>query len=191
MLHKAKDLKMDTNIILEKYREYVEDLAKKKSSETFTNAGKEHASILMSILFRYTDNEARIFCEGFKPELIMTQPYWSALNDFLKKENNKLSIMVETNQYIHEKPFELLQENKERRNNATIEVRLINEEDKKYIFDQLNTEHCNFAIFDNNKFRLEYIPENYQAIGSFNQPQTCQKLTTMFDKAFRKATVLI
>ena len=36
---------MDTNIILEKYREYLKDLAEKKSNETFTNAGKEDASI--------------------------------------------------------------------------------------------------------------------------------------------------
>lgn len=182
---------MDTNIILEKYREYLKDLAEKKSNETFTNAGKEHASILMSILFQYTNNEVRIFSEGFKPELIMTQPYWNTLNDFLKRDNNKLSIMVETNQYINDAPLSLIRKTKDRRKNNTIEVRLIQENDKKNIFNQLNTEHCNFAIFDNDKFRLEYIPEQYLAIGSFNQPENCQKLMILFDVAFANAKKLI
>ena len=69
----------------------------------------------MSISFQYTNNEVRIFSEGFKPELIMTQPYWNTLNDFLKRDNNKLSIMVETNQYINDAPLSLIRKTKDRR----------------------------------------------------------------------------
>lgn len=182
---------MNTSIILEKYREYLEDLAKKKSNETFTNAGKEHASILMSILLRYTNSEVRIFCEGFKPDLIMTQPYWDALTEFLKRNNNQLLVMVETDKYTSYNPLKLLEETKKLRNNDSIKVRKIRDADKKHLFQELNTEHCNFAIFDDDKFRLEYIPEQYLAIGSFNQPDSCKRLSDLFDSAFTQAQTLI
>lgn len=182
---------MATNIILEKYRDYLEDLAKRHSEETFTNAGKEHASILMSTLLNYTQGEARIFCEGFKPELITTQPYWNSLEQYLKEDSHKLYVMVETDLYLDKEPLAYLQRIKNNRKDDTIQVRRIKADSKDHLFVQLNTLHCNFAVFDQDKFRLEYIPERYQAIGSFNQPENCGKLTQLFDNAFSQAEVLI
>lgn len=182
---------MTTDLILKNYQDYLEYLAKEKSDEIFTNAGKAHASILMSILLKYTRNEVRIFCEGFKPDLVTTEPYWSELNRFLEKRENKISVLVESSDYLNDNPLLLLRNKKTERNNDSIKVRLIQEEDKKHIFESLNTKHCNFAVFDNEKFRLEHIPENYQAIGSFNHPDNCNKLMRLFDASFQNAEDLI
>ena len=89
---------MTSDLILKNYQDYLEYLAKEKSDEIFTNAGKAHASILMSILLKYTRNEVRIFCEGFKPDLVTTEPYWSELNRFLEKRENP-AIPTETTGY--------------------------------------------------------------------------------------------
>lgn len=177
------------DLILKRYQEYLENLAKKCSNEIFSNAGKNHASILMAIMFENTKKEARIFCEGFKADLIHTEPYFSALENYLKDEKNELSVLVESDNYIHEEPICLLKSYREK--GASIELKKIRETDKEKIFKELNTQHCNFAVFDNDKFRLEYEPEEYKAMGSFNQPEKCKTLIDLFNNAFSKADPIL
>ena len=57
---------------LERYADFIRGLAKEKSPQLFTNGGIAYASQLMAVLFENTDKEARIFCQGFKPDLITT-----------------------------------------------------------------------------------------------------------------------
>lgn len=52
--------------LLNKYRDFLKDLAEKRSPKVFTNGGGEFASILMGTMFEYTRNQARIFCTGFR-----------------------------------------------------------------------------------------------------------------------------
>lgn len=174
-----------SELILKRYQEYLEDLAKRRSDEIFSNAGKNHASILMAIMFENTKKKARIFCEGFKADLIHTEPYFSTLEKYLQDGKNELSILVESDNYIHEEPICLLKKYKGK--GASISLKKIREADKENIFIRLNTQHCNFAVFDNDKFRLEYEPEKYKAMGSFNQPEKCKALIELFDNAFVQA----
>lgn len=177
------------DLILKKYQEYLEYLAKMCSNEIFSNAGKSHASILMAIMFENTKKKARIFCEGFKADLIHTEPYFGALENYLKDEKNELSVLVESDNYIDEAPVRLLKKYNGR--GASISLKKIQEADKKNIFKKLNTPHCNFAVFDNDKFRLEYVPEEYKAMGSFNQPEKCETLINLFDNAFNEADSIL
>lgn len=179
-------------ILLEEYGKYLENLASTKSSDIFTNGGKEHASILMSKMFKYTSNEVRMFCEGFKPELIMTNPYNTALIEYLHL-GKSLKILLETNEYTEKDAFKIIREENSRRrkeNSPIIECKLIADEYKKMIFDKLSSVHCNFSIFDNDKFRLEISPEDYKAIGSFNSPERASLLIKLFDQAFENAETI-
>lgn len=182
----------ETNkLLLERYVKYIERLAKEKSSEIFTNGGIEYASQLMAVLFRYTENEARIFCQGFKPNLIKTAPYWDALNNYLNDSHKTLKVLVETDEYVTQEPISLLQQKKaERNNDGTISIRLVTEQDKQDIFKKLSGKPCNFAVFDNNKFRFEYEPDGYRAFGSFNHEENSRKLINLFDSAFANAREL-
>lgn len=178
------------DIILKKYRLYLESLAKNNSTEVFSNGGKDFASILMAILFKNTQNEIRIFCEGFKPDLIMTQPYFSELKEYLNDGKKELKVLVEDDTYRDMEPLLLLKEEKSKRNNDTILYKKVSETDKELIFKTLGNNHCNFAVFDTNKFRLEYDPVNYKAFGSFNNPQNCKILIDLFDNAFSNASII-
>ena len=177
-----------SDLILGKYKEYLTKLAESQSEEIFYNAGKEHASVLMAIMLDNTKQTARIFSEGFKADLITTEPYFGKLKQFLEKKDIKLSVLIENDDHITEKPVSLLK--KYYNEGSDIALKKIKEEDKNEIFEKLNSKHCNFAVFDDNKFRLEYIPEEYKAMGSFNQPNKCNVLINLFDNAFNRADAI-
>lgn len=178
---------IDTKFILERYSDYLNRLIAQNSNEIFSNAGKSHASILMATLFNHTQSEVRMFCEGFKPDLITTFPYINALKNYLEDNGHKLKVLVETDQYKDSASFNLLIEGRRKRGDDSIIYKKITQEKKKKIFETLKSEHCNFSVFDGRMFRLETSPENYQAIGSFNFPERCVKLIELFDDAFECA----
>ncbi len=179
---------MNSDSILVAYKKFLEDLARNNSTDLFTNGGKEYASILMSVLYHFTQNEVRLFCSGFGPSLIKTEPYWSALIDFLNDKNKTLKVLVETDEYKNGEPMTHLKKVKEtRENKGSIIVKQISNEDKKLISEKVGSEHCNFAVFDDNKFRFEHAPEDYKAYGSFNRPVECAFLMNVFDAAFNNS----
>lgn len=170
--------------MLRRYVEYIERLAREKSPEIFTNGGIEYASQLMAVLFKNTEKEARVYCEGFKPTLITTSPYWEALNEFLNAKEKSLKVLVESDQYVNDEPIRLLKEKIAERNDDTIQIKIVSGDNRKKIYDSFDGAPCNFAIFDDNKFRFEYEPSGYRAFGSFNHPSNAKYLKTMFDKIF-------
>ena len=180
---------------LKKYHDFLESLACTNSGRTFSNGGIEHAAILMSVLFQNTQDIARVYSIGFRPELITRLPYWESLNRFLDDPNHVLKVLVESDKYVDDLPIRLLRKKKEARSREgkddTISVRKINEECRKRISDVFGDEHCNFAIFDKEKYRYEYDPENFRAYGSFNQPDNCNILKNEFEHAFEDAEVLV
>lgn len=175
---------------LRRYTDYIKELAKKQSPQLFTNGGIEYASQLMAVLFDNTNEEARIFCKGFKPDLITTQPYWDALHEYLKNRDKVLKVLVETDEYVQREPLQLLMAEKNKRGDDTIQVKLASNDTIKEIYDKLNGNPCNFAIFDDNKFRFENEPDGYKAFGSFNRKDYAGVLIAIFDEAFNKSADL-
>ena len=100
--------------------------------------------------------------------------------------------MVESDEAKEELPMRLLRRVKERRiNKDSISVKLINSEGRKIISEQVIEDYCNFAIFDEDKFRFEYEPKDFKAFGSFNRPSTCRFLSDIFDKAFNTSKTIL
>lgn len=173
---------------LKDYRQYLEGLAEKKSNILFSNGGKEYASILMSVLFANTSQEAVIFCEGFGPELVSTEDYRDALNRYLD-QGKGLKVLLNNTEHLDEDPIQLLLSEKNRRENPeSIQIRAITPEGRQQIKDQFNGSVNNFAVFDSEKFRLEYDPAEYTAFGSFNRPEDAKLLRGLFDRVFESAT---
>lgn len=175
---------------LKRYADYIRGLAEAKSPQLFTNGGIEYASELMAVLFENTNREARIFCQGFKPDLIKTQPYWDALHEYLKDTNKTLRVLVETDKYVQEDPLQLLMTEKANRNNDSIQVKLASKDTIQEIYGKLSGRPCNFAVFDDEKFRFENEPDGYKAFGSFNRQDYAGVLITIFDDAFNKSMAL-
>ena len=170
------------------YENYLDNLIKNNSDEIFTNKGMEHAPILMSRLFDCTESEVRMYCEGFKPALIKKGVYWDSLKKYLES-GKSMKVLVEKADWINEEPFKLLmnERNKRRERNPddeTIQYRIVNNESRKVIGDKILMSHCNFSVFDDNKFRLEVSPKEYKAYGSFNDPVKSKALIETFNDAF-------
>lgn len=190
-INEANMAKEGKDDYLDAYKKYLEELANNQSSALFANAGKEHASILMSLLFNHTDSDVRIFCVGFRPLLIRTMPYWGSLKKYLKDNGKSLKVLVETDKFLNDEPLQLLKKVKEERADNSIIVKLITKEDQKLINEKVEGEDCNFAIFDNNKFRFEYDPVGFKAYGSFNRPENCRYLIDIFDAAFKNSNTIL
>lgn len=176
--------------LLKKYTDYLDSLLKTQSEEIFTNGGKEYASQLMSRLLNNTQKEARIYCKGFREDLICEKPYWDALNNFLSDSGKKLSVLVESDDFVDARPMQLLKGKMAKRKDETVQVRMISEEDRRSIEKKFGDKDCNFAVFDGSMFRFEYDPDGFKAFGSFNAPDTCSVLTKEFDSAFANAKPL-
>jgi hypothetical protein len=176
------DLNLDN--YLDGYGTYLKSLIDSNSSELFTNQGINHASVLMAALFSVTKNEVRMYCQGFKPELIETEPYKDTLTKYL--DNSKpIKVLVETDIYKDRDPLKKLIEL--RNNTDLIQIKQIKTNDKTNI-DKALKGHCNFSIFDDDKYRLEIDPNLYKAIGSFNDSIFANVLISLFDNAFDNAT---
>ncbi len=180
----------EKEVFLKRYAEYIEGLAKVKSPQLFTNGGIEYASELMAVLFKNTNKEARVFCQGFKPTLIRTEPYWTALKAYLEKDGTSLRVLVETSEFASAEPLQLLKSTMERRNDGSIQVRVASEDIIKGIYEKLSGNTCNFSVFDDDKFRFENEPDGYKAFGSFNRRDYAEVLISIFDDAFSKSAEL-
>lgn len=181
---KVRELKRQQ---LEFYQSFLEKLASEGSSEMVSNGGIEYASILMSVLLKNTTDIARIYCKGFREDLITTDPYWSTLKLYLENTKHKILVLVQSANCIDEKPLQLLKKIKDERKGMGLGDSIIVKEispKSRIEISQIYGEDCNFAVFDKDKFRYEYDPEGFKAYGSFNQPKTCEKLRAIFDKAF-------
>ena len=176
---------------LDEYRLYLENLVENKSSETFSNGGKDYASILMSILLNHTKQSVCMFCEGFKPDLIEEHDYWESLERYLGDQNKKLHVIVNTSNYVNQKPLKRLFEvQQERNNDGSIMVYLINDEGREIIKQQFNGALNNFAVFDDDMYRLEYLPSEYKAFGSFNNTDYTKLLRNLFDRVLEKSQLI-
>ena len=175
--------------ILNEYEKYLKRLIETESEELFSNGGLKHASILMSLLFDNTQNEVRLFCNGFKPDLITTEPYFSSLRKYLSDRKKSLSLLVEVTDYVDKDPFKLLINEKKNRggvqDSGNIVYKQISEEAKNEMFK--GRIPFNFAVFDDKRYRFEFDPKSYKAVGSFNSVEKCRGLIGLFDKAFETA----
>lgn len=183
---------IDKNKEREMYRNYLESLVENNSSNMFYNGGKENAAVLMHVLLENTKKEFRMFCEGFKEELIMSKPYKEAIEKFLKNKDKKVWILVESEDFMNESSWDMLRDilHMDESERAQIEVHHISDSAKNEIKENFLGDHYNFAVFDDQKYRIEYEPSQYKAFGSFNDPEESGNLKDIFDKAFRNSKVI-
>lgn len=187
------------------YQTYLEDLARRRfiSSEIITNRGEARASILMATLLANTIDSLKLYCRGLSPGILCGKDegdgkgfegaYWEEFKRFFdvkkkKYESISVEILIQDTTWLYNQPFQII---KETIKDSKIQVKKISDVSKKRIEELLgntNGENYNFAIFDGKAFRLEYNPNNYQAMGSFNNPSWCNFLTYLFDTAFEKAS---
>lgn len=164
------------------YRDYLEKLAKCKSSKMFSNGGKEHAVVLYSVLLNHTKEKARFFCEGCMSVIWQHPVFRSALADALRKDKFSVDILRKYRTDVYP-DFSWLPEHLREK----IDVRTVTESGLERINDHFHTTSCNFSVFDKEKFRFEYDVENYKAYGSFNEESIAGSMVSLFERCFSEA----
>lgn len=157
---------------LKGYRKYLEGLASSHSPELFANGGKEHATILYDILLKHSNRMVRIFCEEGVSEIWQDESVQHALREFASKPGTTLQILVE-NQGDDGFAGVRMMEN--------VTVRHATQEDISKVHSHFDNDNCNFAVFDDDKFRYEYDKRNYKAYGSFNDEEVSGTMIQLFD----------
>lgn len=165
------------------YREYLEELARDKSSKMFSNGGMEHAVVLYSVLLKHTKMKARFFCEGGMSVIWQHPVFRSALVDALRKDDEFRVYILRRHRTDVSPDFSWLPEHLREK----IEVRTVTESGLERINEHFHTTSCNFSVFDNEKFRFEYDVENYKAYGSFNEASVGESMISLFDDCFNAA----
>lgn len=198
---------------IKSYRFNTELMAQIKCPNNVQNGGLPYAAVLLGVLFKHCNGMARIYCQGFKPELVCEPAFWVEFYSYVKNPNNRLYALIDTTEWVNEKPMKLLKQVKNERSkteqiieykkrkdgtgknkrlkrvkdiivpDTSIIVKLIHPESAKMIAKRYG-ESIHFSVFDNEKFRYEYDSENYKAYGSFNQPDNCRYMIETFDQVF-------
>lgn len=101
--------------IIEAYEIGVDTLAYIKAENEVQNGGLPYAAILMGTMFKYCRGVARIYCKGFKPELVCEPPFWNEFYKYIQNKNNKLYALIDTTEWIDKDPMKLLKRIKEER----------------------------------------------------------------------------
>lgn len=164
----------------EKYRKYLENLAKSGSPELFSNGGKEHAVILYTVLLNHTHKSCNIFCEGCTSDIWKDPGFQSAFIDALGRLD---TIRILTHQNSHPElawiPSEL---------ESRLSVKVASEKSMDVIRTYYPDQECNFSIFDSKMFRFEYDVKGYHAFGSFNDAEVVGMFEEIFKESYAVAT---
>lgn len=137
----------------------------------------------MAVMLKKTKKIVRIFSCGDREMLATEEHYWYAMLNYLEDKNKQIKVLVDCDNELKNKAhYVILKREKEARGDDSIQIKLISEEDKQDIFYRIVEEYkCNFAVFDEDKFKFE---GDEGAYASFNKPDSALFLAGVFDDAF-------
>lgn len=164
----------------------------------------------MATLLANTEHKLKMYCQGLRPGILCGKnegdgegfegAYWEVFKTFfsetLKSKHNDfqedcIRILIQDTKWLNNQPFNIISKALNDPITASkIVVKKIRDKEREKIESILGNENYsnyNFATFDDKAFRLEYEPNEYKAMGSFNNPSWCTTLNTLFDYAFNNA----
>lgn len=168
---------------MKEYFNFVENLAKNKENKDFFNSGPIHASIVMSRIFKYSNNEVKIFCGGFTGAVSNDPLYLSTLEEFLEKPETKMKILVEDYENNKtSKVYSIFKKYKSKVEIFTTPARVVINDTERPI---------HFTLGDNKMLRLETNPEDFTAQVNFNSTDS-SSIVSLFDDIYANpANVLV
>jgi hypothetical protein len=164
------------------YKLAIENLANKRESFNFTNSGAEHACVVMSNIFRTADTNVYLFAKNLNG-MVSKGDYLTQLDNYLKKDNSKIDILLEENPSENSQAIEVLKKSK----NQNIKISIAN---KELLSSRSKDKIYHFTIADNRMFRFETDTENYTAVCDFNDPTSFKVLKNLFEVLSVGATPL-
>lgn len=173
---------MTDEIVINDYLTAVETLAANRSPLTFENSKPENAAIVISRIFKYANNEVKIYDDSLNGDIINKHPSLPAeiINFFRRDGQLKMVLRKENNNLIP--LFELLND----QYSHLMQIRLANSQFRQNIRDVFENDIF-FALNDKKALRMETtekLTESRVAICSFHNPDPWKKLNNAFDRSF-------
>lgn len=167
---------------LSRYADSVRTLAENSSKLVFGNEDSNHAAIVMENIFRYSNETIRIYANLFNGAVSNNEKYCDALKAFIKQPGSIVKVICENDPNRDSEGFKLLYEYSKLTGYSN---KIIIKKSGGLIAEKLsNSIGKYFTVGDNKRFRLEVNPEKFEAIASFNNEETCNKLIEIFDEEF-------
>ena len=173
---------------LETYEEMLIEAAANKSCNLLPNADKNHAAVAYSVLFDSATSHINLVVESFKGDVSNNPKYVKSITRCLERgiTFKVLSLNEPNPDSLGYK--KLLEYNNLKNGSVEIKKATLGSTSiiKKSAEDgglELGETH-NFSLFDNDKYRLEFLPTEYMAFLSFNDPLFVSKYKIVFNEAF-------
>lgn len=177
--------------ILKEYAKRLDNLARYKSKQTYTNKDHKHAAIALSTILRHSEEEIVIFDDNLNGDIVNHEEVLSfkkSLIEFLSK-GGRLRMAISDKCKNDDESFILFLEALEKVFFQNVEIKLANVQFKAEM-KKIYGEKINAAIGDGFMYRLELYGEekpenkNRNAIISFNDEEVSQKLLFIFNNNF-------
>lgn len=166
---------------LTSYFNYIETLARDNKNTVFLNSSAEHASYVMSRIFKYSVNHVKIFAGNLSGRVSNDYEYIINLNRFLTNGGRLSVLLQEYNETSPPSIFILFKKHKWNINIAKSGL--------KYYTDQ--EEEIHFTVGDERMYRLETDVNEFIASGNFNDPEMATMFSTYFDNAMKNINTSI
>jgi len=177
---------------LEIYKAQLVEAAHNSSNEVFTNPDNGHAIKAFSVLFDNTTHKISLLAKDFNGDISNNPEYVDSLKKCLLR-NVEVEILTLETPKNSEGFNEFL---KYKASGKKVTIKKASEESKK-ILDDFSSESLlyfgqifNLQIFDDNKYRIEYNPDEYSALLSFSDKEITAKYYSKFKEAFLKADII-
>jgi hypothetical protein len=179
---------MNTGILLEpfnwtfelkSYQKLLEESASSESKWPVFNDGKEHAAILMSVIFKNAKDYVYLYSRALSTDLSRFDIYYESLNDCINRGVDIKLLLQSQNAFSVDNPSIELIKNKKSEN-----VKILTIEQSEVLKQRLNDMDIHFAVSDGKRYRLEYDIRDRKATSSFNDPSVANVLKGAFDAAF-------
>ena len=169
---------------MEKYKEYVANLAKSGTNNTFINSDEQHAEVVFENLFPIAKEYLRIFASCLCSPVVNSK-YIENLSDFIER-GGKVRVLL--NEYEEEKSqksnlFLRLAYYKSLRKDIVLKST-----DVKPYYANAPENKVHFTIADNNAYRIETDTEKRTANCNFNNEEVGKGLVEFFDNIFNNVS---
>lgn len=170
---------------MEKYREFVSNLAKQKIDNTFINSDEEHALEVFVNLFQIANSNVRIFAKNLCSDVSNKPEYVEKLSDFIEKGGN-VDILVNgynKDESINSNLFKRLAYYKSIGKSIVIKSTNV----KPHYKADPDKKEIHFTVIDNCAYRIETDIEKRTANCNFNNEGVAKGLVHFFESTFNES----
>jgi len=174
----------DSNLDLKKYMEAINALAQSGSDLFFNTSGINHAAIVMSSIFENSENSVKIFSGTLSGMFSQHQDYLSALESFIAS-GKKLEILLAKPLIEKNTTVSKILSGSITNKNHNIFIKKISEQGLQFLRHEIG--EYNFTVGDDRMYRIETDVSSRKTEGCYNDRDTSNKLSDVFNKCFQLA----